>query len=501
VSGAVIQRSAATKDLGGHGARLVATARQRSFAAALLWMTCLLSVAGCKVDPQPDVDAYRRILNDGTAEPQLGSDGALSLRAAVAMANRSSESLAIDGESYVRSVQDRRRAVSAFFPTVDFAPRYNWREKTSGSASDSTGGTSTDNGKSGGVDADLDVIVEGNLTVFDGLRNVNTYWRDVYLVERQRDLLLESQELLIYDVSSVYYQVIRAQEQVKVLERSIGVQDERLRDVRGRAQAGVARPLDVAQTEAQYAATRVTLIEARRQVESARSLLAFLVNRKVESLPLSDGYTPGDVVPPVEQMVETATRERGELAAAERAITAAERDVKVAIGQYYPEVTIDLSGFLYRESVPTARSWESLLQVNFPLFSAGRIDADVRTAWSFFREAQLVASQARRRITRDLEQGYRDLTASRERLAELKIQLNAAAEAFRQADASYRAGRGTNLERVTAQDTQLQAELSLVTEAIDQKLLRLQLLQGAGLLREALLDQVATTGPSTRTTP
>ena len=138
--------------------------------------------------------------------------------------------------------------------------------------------------------------------------------------------------------------------------------------------------------------------------------------------------------------------------------------------------------------MPTARSWESLLQMNLPIFSAGRIEADVRTAWSFYREAQLVASQTRRRITRDLEQGYRDLMASRERVAELTVQLNAANEAFRQADASYKAGRGTNLERVTAQDAELQAELSLVTEQIDQKVLRLGLLQGSGLLRETLLD-------------
>lgn len=471
-------------------------------AASLPCAIVALLLAGCNVDPKPDVDAYRRILDENTAEPKLGPDGSLSLRAAVAMANRSSEDLAIDGEAYVRAVQDRRRAVSTFWPTVAFSPRYNFREKTGGSVtvSDTTnGGAGTgggsggvnigngNGGKSGGVDADLDLIVGGDLTVFDGLRNVNAYWRDVYLVERQRNLLLESQESLIYDVASAYYQVIRSQAQVRVLEQSIAVQEERLRDVRGRSQAGVARPLDVAQTEAQYAATRVTLIEARRQVESARSLLAFLVNRDVESLPLSDGFDPGDAAPPVEQMIQTAATHRGELAAAERAIAAAERDVKVAIGQYYPEVSIDFSAFLYRESVPTARSWESLLQVNFPLFSAGRIDADVRTAWSFFREAQLVASQARRRITRDLEQGYRDLVASRERLAELRIQSNAAAEATRQAEASYRAGRGTNLERVTAQDAQLQAELSLVTEEIDQKLLRLQLLQGAGLLRETLL--------------
>jgi outer membrane protein TolC len=479
----------------------------------VLCMLALLLVVGCKVDQQKDIASYRTILDSGTAEPTLGPDGSLSLHTAVAMANRSSESLAVDGEAYLRAVLDRRRAVASFYPTLDLAPRYNFREKTGGSVtvSDTTnGGTGTgtggvnvgngsagnSGGRSGGVDADLDVILRGELNVFDGLRNVNTYWRNVYLVERQRSLLLEAQEALVFDVADVYYQVIRAQAQVRVLEQSIRVQDERLRDVRGRNAAGVARPLDVAQTEAQYAGTRVTLIEARRQVEAARSLLAYLVNRDVERLPLSDGFTPGDDVPAVSAMIETALVERGELAAAERAIAAAQRDVNVAVAQYYPQVTLNVAGFLYRESVPTARSWESLLEVSLPIFTAGRIEADVRAAWSFYREAQLVASQARRRVMRDIEQGHRDLAASRERLAELRVQLNAAAEAFRQADASYRAGRGTNLERVTAQDLQLQAELSLVTEEIDQKLLRLQLLQGAGLLRETLLNvKTPTTAP------
>jgi outer membrane protein TolC len=442
-------------------------------ARPLALLGACLGLVGCKVNHEQDVTAYRHVLDDDAIEPRLDADGSLSLKTALALANRANESLALEGEAYVRVLLEKRRAVASFFPTVDLAPSYSVRERQGG----------------GGIDADLDVPIESELTVFDGLRNVNTYWRQVYLIERQRDLLLEAQESLLFDVADVYYTVIRAQEQVRVLEASVTVQEERLRDVRGRQAAGVARPLDVAQTEAQFAATRVTLIEARRQVDSARSLLAFLVNRAVADLRLSDGYTPGDAVPPPEVLIQTARTQRSELAAAGRAIEAAQRDVKIAIGQYYPEVTIDLSAFLYRESVPTARSWESLLQVNFPIFRAGAIDADVRTAWSFLREAQLIEQQTRRRIARDIEQTTRDLIASRERLAELQVQQRAASEAFRQADASYRAGRGTNLERVTAQDALLQAELSLVTEAIDQKLLRLQLLRAAGILRETLLTK------------
>ena len=133
----------------------------------------MLTLAGCKANHQQDVDAYRSILDEGTPEPELAPDGTLSLYTALAMANRSSESLAINGEAFARSILDRRRTVAAFYPSVDFAPRYSVRDRQGG----------------GGVDADLDLSITADLTVFNGLQNVNSYWRDVYLVERQRSLL------------------------------------------------------------------------------------------------------------------------------------------------------------------------------------------------------------------------------------------------------------------------------------------------------------------------
>ena len=479
-------------------------------------------VAGCEATAnrvaKQDPQIYRRILDVDPNPPSLGADGALSLTEALAFANHASETLDIQGESLVRAILERHRAVAAFLPTVSASPGYTIREKVAGNSGGGIvggtgtgtgtggvvvgGGSSSGGGSSGGIDADLNVPIDARIVLFDGNQNVNRYWQNVYLVEQQREQLLEAQETLLFDVANVYYTVLSAQERVRVLENSITVQQERLRDTRGRQSAGVARPLDVAQTEAQFAATRVQLIEAQRQVSDGRSLLAYLINaHEIEAVPFSDGYTPGEALSPVATLLETARRHRSELTAADRAIDAAERAVRAAIGRYYPSLTLDLSVFLYRESIPTERTWESLLELSFPIFSGGTIDADVREAWSFFREAQLVARQSRRRVTREVEQGYRDVEASRDRLAELRVQLDAATESFRQAEAVYQAGRGTNLERVTAQDAELQAELGLVTEAINGKLLRLSLLRSTGVLREALLEPGPSTMPTTAPSP
>lgn len=442
--------------------------------------------AGCvHHDPKKDSESYREILDTGTRDIQFTSGQPLSVNDAMALANRANESLSIEGEAYVRAILDKRRSVAAMLPSVDLNPGYSLRERSTG----------------GGYDADLDIPIDLSFVVFDGNQNINSYWRDVYLIERQRNQLLEAQESLLFDVADVYYSVLRAEAQVRVLEGSLQVQGERLRDTQGREKAGTARPLDVSQTAAQYAATRVQLIEAKRLVGDGRATLAYLTDRPVQQSPLSDQFTPGAAIAPINVLIETASRYRSELAAAERSIAAAQRDVRVAVGQYYPQVTIDFSAFLYRESVPDARTWESLLAVSFPIFSGGRIDADVRTAWSFLREAQLVETQTRRRITQELDQSIRNLTASADRIAELQVQLKAATDAFTQADASYKAGLGTNLERVTAQDAKLQAELALATETIDQKVLWLSLLRSCGTLRETMLDvrEDETAAPTTQT--
>jgi outer membrane protein len=442
----------------------------------------LATLAGC-AQPARDVQAYRRVLDEGTRTPGVPVDGVLGLRDALALANRLNETLDLQGERYARALIARRRAVAAFLPTLSFEPR--WRVDSSENDS--------------GYDSDLDAPFAMDWTLFDGGQNVNRYWREVHLVEAERDRLLETQESLLLDVAEVYYLTLRGEAEVAVLTNSLVVQEARLADTQARADAGLARPLDVAQGRAQVAQTRLRLIEARRQVGESRSVLSFLINSDATSLTLQDDLVlPNDLARPADPsagddalkqaLIDRAATHRSELRAARSAVEAARRAVREAIGQYYPSLTLSLDAFVYRESVPDSQTWAGLLQASLPVFSAGRIEADVREAWSFLREASLVWSQSSRRVTREIDLSIRDLRASEERVAQLRVALDAARDAFEQSQGSYDAGLGTNLERVAAQDALLQAELASATEGFDQQFLRLQLLRRVGVLRESLLD-------------
>jgi len=65
--------------------------------------------------------------------------------------------------------------------------------------------------------------------------------------------------------------------------------------------AGVGRPLDLAQAEAQVASTRVQMEQARGDEANARTLLAFLIGAKEVSGPLVDEYAVAANPPNVDE--------------------------------------------------------------------------------------------------------------------------------------------------------------------------------------------------------
>jgi outer membrane protein TolC len=163
-------------------------------------------------------------------------------------------------------------------------------------------------------------------------------------------------------------------------------------------------------------------------------------------------------------------------------------------------VTLNLNYFLSRQSNPTESDWNAVFSANLPLFSAGVIHADVRTAWSRFRQAVLFESLVRRRVKQEVETAVQNLSASRLRLAELKVQVAAAEQSLRQAEESYKVGFATNLERVVAQNLLLEAQLELTSERFEQRVFDLNLLRVTGRLSVRLPGEPTAPGSRPATT-
>lgn len=460
------------------------TPRVRTILAHLAGLG-VLSFAACHVDQQAEVAMYREVLDAHAAPPPAPAstpDQPLSLADAIALANQHNERLAIAGEDYLQALIDKDRAFAAFMPTFDLAPSVIRREPDGDARVTTT-----------------DVPVRGRINVFNGFRDIATQAQAARSAEQRRWLLLDLQQALFLEVAQTYYEVMRSEATTAVLAGSLGVQDERVRDIRSRAAVGMARPLDVAQTQARASATRVSLIASRTDVANGRTALTRLIGDRVGTRPLTDDFAP---VPQDDEdaCLAEALRARADLHAADEAVLAARRGVDVAFGQYYPSVTLDLDAFLSRQSSPDGSAWTAAVRANLPLFTAGLIHADVRAAWSVFRQACLDRSRLMRDIEQQVRTAAENLRSQSLRLTELKVQFAAAEEALRQAEASYRAGLATNLERLIAQDSLLESQLQMASAQFDLKVLHLAMARACGRPIPSTLAGAASAGPAAAAT-
>jgi protease secretion system outer membrane protein len=226
--------------------------------------------------------------------------------------------------------------------------------------------------------------------------------------------------------------------------------------------------------------------------------LAFLVGAPVASSPLVDQAAVTQEMPSLESLQDEASHRRQDLAAARAAVAAAKYDVDTAIGHYFPSVSFNVNYFLHRETLPDQSRWNEILSANLPIFSGGVLEADLRLAWSLLRQAKLSESLTERQVLQDVRIAFENMLASQERFRELQVQLKAAEEALTQAEQSWRAGLGTNLERLIAQDRLLSTQLQLTSERYDQKIFYLSLLRAVGRLSIRLPGEPApTTQPTT----
>lgn len=475
----------------GLGSRAVARTCTGRAPLPLAGSLCVFALAamlvpGCATDQRRDIGLYRAIADPPGAEtapataPGSGRDtvnnaeaaaSSMSLIDALRHTAMLNERLAIRGEEYVQALAERQRAAAALLPTIDLFSTAAVRENTAsaGVVQSSFGGT-------------------GQYRLLTGLSDLRTVDAGDATSEARRWLILDLRESLLLETAAAYYESLRAERLVRVLESSAAVQEERLRDARVRNEVGFARPLDVAQNEAQVSRTRTQLIAAQRQVREARATLSLLTGVPAAGVMLSDGYEIPAEERDLPALVALAELHRQDLLAARSDAHAARSLVDAAIGRFAPTISLNLDYFIARGPDDTAAAVASLIELRVPVFSAGRIEAEVRSAWSVFRQRVLEYRLRVREASRDVEIALIRLRSSVERARELRTQVRAARDALTLAEASYRAGLGTNLELVTAQDQLLTAELEAASEEFTTKAAMLALRRACGLLSVDMLQ-------------
>ena len=269
-------------------------------------------------------------------------------------------------------------------------------------------------------------------------------------------------------LASSYLQLRAADAEAGLLRSTVQGYERSLQIAQNRYAAGVAAQTDVLQAQTQLANTRADLagvLADRARLEHAIAVLTGVAPGGF-TLPVGDGAAWMPVVPAVPVVVPSALlQRRPDIAAAERAVEAANAQIGIQRSAYFPQLGLSASvgqsgnvvADLYRASHSLWAVGLSLAQV---VFDAGAIASQVEgakaghaAAVARYRQTVLVAFQ-------EVEDNLAAARLLEEAATEQAAAVAAAAEAETIATNQYRAGTVSYLNVVTAQATHLAARRS-----------------------------------------
>lgn len=281
--------------------------------------------------------------------------------------------------------------------------------------------------------------------------------------------------LLGADLATAYFNLRAIDIELDVLVRSLALQRRSLDFVTTRHDLGAASGLDVAQQQALLDTTLTQLDALRRQRGPFEHAVATLTGTPAPSFALAADIR--ELTPPAVPLgvPSDVLERRPDVASAERAMAAANAQVGVARAAYYPSITIAPSAGFESRALASLFDAPSLLwsvgaQVAQPLFSAGRLDANVDFARANYDAT--VASYRRVVLTamQEVEDGITSLAALESADRQARTAVATARQVLELASARYEGGATTYLDVISAQQSLLATE-RLAAQLFGQRLL------------------------------
>jgi NodT family efflux transporter outer membrane factor (OMF) lipoprotein len=306
-----------------------------------------LALAGCMVGPdyvRPDVDtpaAYKEMAGWKPAEPrdqlargqwwEMFGDRELDMLAARVDVSNQTIKIAEANFRQARAVAEQAR--SGLFPTVNAGASAFRTRSPSGSGSPAVTSSNYDLAASASWEIDLWGRVRRGIE--SGEANWQASAADLESVR------LSSQAALV----QTYIALRLADAQRRLLEETVAAYERSLRLTRNRYAAGVAARVDVVQAEVQLKSAQAQLVDIGLERAQFEHAIAVFIGAPPASVAIPPATRVVAVLPAIPVGVPSELLERRpDIAAAERAVAAANAQIGIAQAAFYPALTLSAVG-------------------------------------------------------------------------------------------------------------------------------------------------------------
>ena len=305
---------------------------------------------------------------------------------------------------------------------------------------------------------------------------------------------------LIFQVTQAYYNVLKAQELVKVDLEILARSRENTNRVRAFVDAGIQIEADVATAQVREANDELSLLNDQNALEIAMATLPRIMGLDPATLITVAEDTDYELYRdkgqievielPVEEAIQRAFETRPEFKELQSSINQLEWGLTLARLDRWPQLNaeynygVNLDDYLHeRENFTDFRSWEVRTTLNFPLFDGGVTKRRVQEAQLSLEQIREDASDLERSIALEVRQAYLNL-----RRAERAVEISNTQ--VRNAELSLQVIRGRFeqelsilLELLNAQTEFAQALTNQVRAFYDYKIAQVALQRAMGVIQ------------------
>jgi outer membrane protein len=307
-------------------------------------------------------------------------------------------------------------------------------------------------------------------------------------------------DALIVRTADAYFNVLTAIETLassRAEERSVKRQ---LDQAEKRLEVGLAPITDVHEARARFDSARANAIASANALDDAREALAEITGQSIENIRgLATNYQPENSdTRTVEEWVQQALANNPSLAAKQKALEAAEKDVQTAYAAHFPTLSASAT---WRDNGSDGDNINNLIpppngtafengntstgfgvQLSVPIFSGFATQSRVRQAINQRDIAADQLEQQRRSITRSARSAYRSLAAGQAEVEARRLAVVSAQAAYEAGEAGLEVGTRTIVDVLIAQQQLYlaQREYARARHAFLVNTLRLR--QAAGVL-------------------
>ena len=291
-------------------------------------------------------------------------------------------------------------------------------------------------------------------------------------------------------VIQAYQDVRRDQAILGIREKNVEVLSNQLQQTQVRFEVGQVTRTDVAQAEAQLAASRALLAGAQAQLQISRASYATVVGQNPGDL--ADGPPLPGLPATVDQAFEAADNANGALRRARLSEVSSRARIAQARAAGKPTAAISATlGYSGPISPFDTRDYGRNVTiqgvVTQPLFTGGLVQSGVRQALEQNTADRVAIEGVRRQVVQAVSQSWNVMGSTRASMTANAEQVRAATVAFTGIQEQYQVGISTILDVLVAQTTLRDAELALAQSNHDYYVAQASLLSAMGRLEAGAL--------------